>query len=98
MIDPFEDLQPPPGGLTRLRAHIERPRRPLWPVGATLLVAATALWLLIPSSDGLRTSDPLVLAMLGEVAGPAVEVSGTTTVGAIAETPQVLFVEVAGRR
>ncbi len=90
----FEVLEPPPHGLTRLRAAMEEKRRHrvMWPA-VVAASAAAALLLLMP-----RQPDPLVSAARAELMAPADAVTGhgDTAVEALpSSTPGVVIYRVA---
>lgn len=72
--DDFPDLEPPAGGLSALRARLDRPRRP-WrlliplPLLAAAALVAAVLW------PRPRTELPLDAALLAWVAPPSAPVT-----------------------
>ena len=107
MIDPFRRLDPPLGGLTRLRARLDasKPDQARW-IPAFSLAAATAAALLLtwraglpPASHaaGLPDSDSPGLIALGLVAAPGdpVSVPGDYAVEPVSSSREVLFYRVA---
>lgn len=80
MKTPFDRLDPPPGGLQRLQARLDKPRRPpalAW-AGGGLALAAVAL------AVGLSGGPQWVLVTPG--ATPSVDVSGLSA-GVTPEPP-----------
>ncbi len=64
--DAFEQLDPPPGGLARLRRRLDRPARGSpWPLVASagLAAAAVAFALVVVPARGSRVADELREAM-----------------------------------
>lgn len=107
--DVFATIEPPPGGLTRLRARLDERNEPArfpWRVRVAWIVAATAgvaivLQLAPPPSEAPALASTPGLVRLGVGVRPhdAVSVAPAerdrVAVLAVAETPQVVFYRVA---
>jgi hypothetical protein len=79
--DVFEPLEPPPHGLTRLRAGMEerRARRVLWPVLATSLAVAVLAVVLWPREETPRVDFSAAVTAMTSTSAP-VQALGETGV------------------
>lgn len=87
----FPDLAPPPGGLERLRARLDRRRRPLARplVGLALAAAALLLWLRLPPSHPTPAAPlgPGIAVLTGLPAEPVTVAPGETGGTAVTRVP-----------
>ena len=103
--DLFERLDPPPHGLTRLRARLEArgPRRVLlYAVAFGVLAGIVAAWIarprtpdLVARAHGRASLDDVGLGFARAPTGPVVDGEGTALAEVKTTDPRVVFVWVA---
>lgn len=90
----FEVLEPPPGGLTRLRARMKAPVKVRWWVPLGVVAAGVAVLVAVPARE--PTVDLWSQSRFWFTAGPpVVRGEGGTGVREVSSSPGVLFVRVS---
>jgi hypothetical protein len=97
--DPFFDtLEPPPGGLTRLRARLRDPD-PTWNWGRWACAAVAVAGVLLVGRAWVVPPDPFADALLAHLEIETVHVPrsdrANTAVQVVSETTEVVFIRVA---